>query len=291
MRFAATALAAPICAAFFTNGAAAADLTATRTIEDSVAVAGERELVVIVDDVFGSIRVTAHDRDTVDLSAVETVRGKLQADLDRARAEVGLRTEHEPGRVAFRVRRLDGKDNGDCPCRGNRWDDYSVDYAIEIKVPRTAAVDLSTVNNGDIVVEGVQGNFDVHNVNGAVRLTGLRGSGEISTVNGTIDAAFDRAPVSATSFKTVNGKVDVTFPQNLAADLALETLHGEMLTDFDTQPVARTITNEPSNEPTRNGGKRVYSSRGPSLVRVGRGGPTYSFKTVNGAIYIRKAAR
>jgi hypothetical protein len=223
----------------------------------------------------------------VELEAVETVRGKLQADLDRARAEVGLRTEHEPGRVAFRVRRLDGKDGGDCPCRGNRWDDYTVQYAIEVKVPRSAAIDLSTINNGDITVEGVQGNFDVHNVNGAVRLTGLRGSGEISTVNGPIEAAFDRAPPSATSFKTVNGKVDVTFPQNLAAELALETMHGEMFTDFDTQPVARTVT----NETTRNGTARVYSSRGPSLVRVAAGGPTYSFKTLNGAIYIRKAAR
>src|SRR5690349_7338419 len=227
MRFTTMRL-APVCAALLWSlGAAADDLTATRTIEDSVPVGGERGLVLIVSDVFGSIRVTAHDRDTVDLKAVETVRGKLQADLDKARAEIGLRTQHEPGRVAFRVRRLDDKDGGDC-CRGNRWDDYSVSYDIEIKVPRGAAVDLSTVNNGDIVVDGVQGDFVVHNVNGAVRLTGLRGSGEITTVNGPIEATFERAPSAATRFKTVNGKVDVTFPQNLAADLDLETVHGEL---------------------------------------------------------------
>ena len=288
MRFTTMRLAAPMCAALLWSlGAAADDLTATRTIEDSVPVGGERGLVLIVSDVFGSIRVTAHDRDTVELKAVETVRGKLQADLDKAHSEVGLRTEHEPGRVAFRVRRLDGKDDGDCPCRNNRWDDYFVEYDIEVKVPRSAAVDLSTVNNGDIVVDGVQGDFVVHNVNGAVRLTGLRGSGEITTVNGPIEATFERAPAAATRFKTVNGKLDVTFPQALAADLELETVHGDMLTDFDAQAVARTVT----NEPTRSGSKRVYSSRGPSLVRVGAGGPAYSFKTVNGAIYIRKATR
>ena len=162
-----------------------------------------------------------------------------------------------------------------------------MEYDIEVKVPRSAAVDLSTVNNGDITVDGVQGDFVVHNVNGAVRLTGLRGSGEITTVNGPIEATFERAPAAATRFKTVNGKLDVTFPQALAADLELETVHGDMLTDFDAQAVARTVT----NEPTRSGSKRVYSSRGPSLVRVGAGGPTYSFKTVNGAIYIRKATR
>jgi len=282
MRRAAVLGAAVLCAA---GGACANDLSATRTIEDNVAVAGERELVVIVDDVFGSIHVTAHDRDTVELKAVETVRGKLQADLDRARAEIGLRTEHEPGRVAFRVRRLDDKDGANC-C-GNRWDGYSINYDIEIKVPRNAAVDLSTINNGDIDVAGVQGDFEVHNVNGAVRLTGLRGSGKVSTVNGRIDAAFERAPKVATSFETVNGKVDVTFPRDLAADLELNTLRGDMFTDFEVQPLA----GAPVNDASRDGGRRLMSSKRGSLVRVAAGGPTYSFKTLNGEIYVRKAAR
>jgi hypothetical protein len=270
------------------NGAAAADLTATRTIEDSLPVGGERNLVVIVDDVFGSIHVTAHDRDTIELEAVETVRGKLQADIDRAHAEVGLRTEREPGRVAFRVRRLDDKGGDDCNCgRNSRWDGYFVAYEIELKVPRNAALDLSTVNGGDIVVDGVRGDFEVHNVNGGVQLTGLEGSGKISTVNGRVDAAFARAPKSATSFETVNGKIDVTFPPDLEADLSFETLHGGMFTDFEAKPIA----GAPSTEPARNGGKLSIRSGGPAHVRVGAGGPTYSFKTLNGEIYVRKGAR
>src|SRR5262249_44977695 len=137
------------------RGATAADLIDTRTIQDSVPVGGERDLVVIADNVFGSIRVTAHDRDTIELKAVETVRGKLQADIDRAPAEVGLRTEHEPGRVAFRVRRLDDKGGRDPWDYRNRWDGYTVTYEIELQVPRNAALDLSTVNSGDVVVDGV----------------------------------------------------------------------------------------------------------------------------------------
>ena len=274
-------------ALFCAHSAAAADLTATRTIEDSVPVGGERELVVIVDNMFGAIHVTAHDRDTIELKAVETVRGKLQADLDRARAEVGLRTEHEPGRVAFRVRRLDDKGCTDCNWGRNRWDGYTVAYDIELKIPRNAAVDLSNVN-GDTVVEGVRGDFEIHNVNGGMRLTGLEGSGKLSTVNGRIDAAFAGAPKSATSFETVNGKVDVTFPPDLKADLAFETMHGDMFTDFETRPIAAAAQ---SSEPERNGGKFLFRSGRPSSVRVGAGGPTYSFKTLNGEIYVRKGAR
>jgi hypothetical protein len=87
--------------AFF--GAARADVTATRTLEDSVRVSGGRPPVVIFKNVFGSIRVTAHDRDTVDMTATETIHGDLQADIDRARAEVHLRTESEgrPSHSAF----------------------------------------------------------------------------------------------------------------------------------------------------------------------------------------------
>ena len=282
MRHTATYSAALLGAALLcADGSAAADLTATRTIEDSVPVGGERDLVVIVDDVFGSIHVTAHDRDTIDLHAVETVRGKLQSDIDRAHAEVGLRTQREPGRVAFRVRRLD--DDGG---RG-RWEDYLVEYEIELEVPRNAAVDLSTVNNGDIVVEGVRGDFEVHNVNGGVRLSGLEGSGKISTVNGRVDAVFARAPRSATSFETVNGKIDVTLPQDLDADFSFETMHGDLFTDFDAKPIA----GAPDNEPARNGGKLLLRSRAPAQVRIGAGGPGYSFKTLNGEIYVRKGAR
>jgi putative adhesin len=262
---------------------ARADLTATRTIENSVVV--ERGgLTVIVDDVFGSIRVTAHDRDTVELKAIETVRGDLQADLDRARAEVELRQEQEPGRVAFRVRRIG--DRGGCDGRWGCWEDYVVKYDIEVRVPRDAALDLETVNDGDIVVEGVRGDFEISNVNGEVRLSGLRGSGSIATVNGKIEARFDAAPAAATSFKTVNGVIDMTFPNNLAADLKTKTMNGEVYTDFEVQPIAR----EAVAETSRDGRTRRFRMESAAL-RVANGGPTLSFETLNGDILIRKVGR
>ena len=101
---------------------ARADVTDTRMLEESVPVAGADTLLVVVQNIFGSVRVTAHDRDTVDMTATETIRGDLQSDIDRARAEVELRTEHEEGRVAFRVRRVGDDGESDCDCRHNRTD-------------------------------------------------------------------------------------------------------------------------------------------------------------------------
>jgi hypothetical protein len=221
--------------------------------------------------------VTGHDGNSVEMRATETVRGDLQADIERARAELQLRTESEPGRVAIRVRPID--ENG-----GRRdWDGYSVEYDIEVRVPRNAALEVSTVNDGDVTVEGVNGAFELRNVNGAVRLVGAGGSGTINTVNGDVEATFARAPEEPLSLRTVNGELDVTFPSNLSAELAFHTMQGDVFTDFDVE----SLSDPP--EVRRDRGRYVMNVNHTSAFRVGAGGERHSFNTLNGDIFVRKA--
>ena len=265
-------------------GIANADVVETRELDESVPVTAGQPLVVIVKNITGSVRVTEHDRDRVEMHATETIRGDLQADIARARAELALRTESEPGRVAFRVRHVDG----DLSRRYWDWDnDYSVEYDIEVRVPRGATLDLSTVNDGDVTADGVTGDFTVVNVNGEIHLTGLTGSGEIRTVNGNVQASFARTPGDATSFHTVNGNLDVTFPNELSADLQFKTMNGDVFTDFDVETLMQPAT----VERTRNGGRPVMRMNRNSAFRVRSGGETHSFNTLNGNIYVRKATR
>ena len=264
------------------TGAARAEVTDTRMLKDSVRVPGNGPPTVIVRNVNGFVHVTAYDGATVEMTATETVTGDLRADIDRARKEWELKTESEDGRVAFRVRRV-GEQGDQNNGRWNWNEGYRVKYDIEVRVPRDAAIEVNTVND-EVTVDGVRGHFDVGNVNGSMKLTGLRGSGNIKTVNGAINAAFERAPAAGTTFKTVNGKIDVSFPQDLKADLSFKTTHGEIYTDFDSQPV----TSEPVTDRSREGGKFVVRSGHGSAIRVGGGGPAYSFETVNGSVYIRK---
>jgi hypothetical protein len=270
--------------------AAQADVSETRSIEESIPVTTAAPRVV-VRNVWGSIRVTAHDSRTIELAATETVHADTQADLERARDEVRLAIERRDDAAEFVVEHAD--DDRDCGffgCRGpwggwSRWDDYSVHYDFELSVPRGAVVELATVNAGDITVEGVQGDFEVANVNGNVRLEGLRGTGEARTVNGNLEASFDEAPTGATSFRSVNGRIDVTFPADLAADLQFNTMHGEIWTDFP----ADAATSTPVRESRRDGELFVIRSDRHTAVRVGAGGPTHSFETLNGDITIREA--
>jgi DUF4097 and DUF4098 domain-containing protein YvlB len=156
---------------------------------------------------------------------------------------------------------------------------------LTIQVPRDVRVRLCTVNGGEAVLSGTQGDFDVSNVNGRIVLAGMRGSGRATTVNGGIDATFDVAPRAESLFKTVNGDIAVTLPRDLAADLRVKTFRGGVYTDFDTveQPAER----EPSRRP---GEPRFrYRRRGFTDYRVGKGGPELTFETMNGEVRIQRA--
>ncbi len=254
-----------------------ADVVETRELAETISVPANEPLVVIVKNIIGPIRVTGHDDNSVEMRATETVRGDLQADIVRARAELQRRTESEPGRVANRVRSLD--ENGSR--RG--WDGYSIEYDIEVRVPRGAALDVATVNDGDVTVEGVTGAFELSNVNGSVRLVGAGGSGTVHTVNGDVEATFASAPSDALSFRTVNGELDVTFPPNLSAELAFRTMQGDVFTDFDVESMS-----DPP-EVQRNRGRFVMNVNRTSAFRVGAGGERHTFNTLNGDIFVRKA--
>jgi hypothetical protein len=64
----------------------------------------------------------------------------------------------------------------------------------------------------------------------------------------------------------------------------LKTFNGKVYTDFD-------VSTLPQNQATveeRNGTRRIFRRGGSYAVRVGKGGPEFSFDTLNGSIYILK---
>lgn len=239
--------------------------------------------LLVIDNIFGSIRVTAHDGDTVRMTAREVVRARSAADLARAREEAGLVVDNEGDTIRLVV---------DGPFRthkgGIHWHDdlgYELYYDFEVRVPRRTRLTLRTVNDGDVVVEGVDGDFDVSNVNGAIEMKRVAGHGRVQTVNGGLDVTFTRRPEGDCDFKTVNGDVDVGFPADLAADLRFKTFNGDVYTDFDYVSAA---VEQPA--PERRGTRTTWKSLGPG-ARVGGGGPEISFDTLNGNVYIRNLDR
>jgi hypothetical protein len=240
----------------------------------------------------GSIRLTGDGGSDVRFESVTRVSADDDAALRAGLQEVKVEAEERGDTVAVTVR-----DDGQNTCgenwqqqRGRAWWDrrrYSTSTDLTLQVPRDVRVRVCTVNGGTVTVTGVNGDFDVSNVNGKVVLTELGGSGRANTVNGDIDASFAAAPRAESLFKTVNGTIAATFPRNLSADLSLKTFNGGLFTDFDTTPLPVTAERvERSDRP-----KFVYRRGGTTKVRIGSGGPLLTFDTLNGDVRIVRASR
>jgi hypothetical protein len=231
---------------------------------------------LIVENVWGGIQVAAASGNSIRVDVDERWVGDTQADLDRALKEVKLEMTQEASTVKVRV---------DMPrCEGGR--DYEAHFNFRIQVPPDTALELNTVNDGDIRAEGTRGEFRVRNVNGNIDLTDISGSGSAHTVNGPVRVSFRENPAGASSFKTVNGALELAFQPNLAADFRMKTLNGEGWSDFEYQNLPAKV-----EAGARQGSRFVYRGRGGTGVRVGAGGPEITAETLNGPIRIIKRGK
>jgi hypothetical protein len=222
----------------------------------------------------GRIEVTGYQGDEVIVVArarpVDTDEKKVDGMRRIPNTSIGLTVEEKDNEVHV----------------GAGWISRSVD--LEIQVPARSSGEISTVNGGDIVVQGLHGELELQNTNGAITATDMRGSVVANTTNGSVRVSFIEIDADKDmAFNSFNGDVDVTFPASLRADLRISAGRGEILTDFDTeqQPVSPQIERNGSG-----GGYRVELTNDVHL-KIGGGGPTFRMKTFNGNIYIRKAAR
>ena len=247
---------------------------------------------LIVDNIFGPISVEAYAGKDVLLQARKVVYARDEERAKKAEDEVKLDITEKGNTVEAYVDgpfREDEKEGGRGGFHSHRDPGYKVHYGFTIKVPLKTNLVLHTVLDGDVEVRGVEGTFDVHNVNGKVRLIDAAGSGDAETVNGGVTVAFRSHPDGPCLFKTINGDVEVDFPVPPSADFRVKTMHGEIYTDFD-------VTSLPKAPPVREergdkGGKYIYRSDGFNGVRAGKGGPEIKLETLNGDILIAKRSK
>jgi hypothetical protein len=241
---------------------------------------------VEIDNVFGPVSVRGGSGDRVEVTIHRRITADDAAGLERARAEVRLEVVEEPGRLELVQ---DGPFRDDCDERRGRRGrhrerDYEVEWSWEVTVPSDVVLEVSTVLGDTVVVDGVAGELDVSNVNGAVRVVGARAATAAATVNGDVDVEFAVRPSAAMSFATVNGEIEVALPAGSGAELAFQTVNGEIFTDFPAAASARPA----AVERERTGRGTRFRLGGESVVRLGDGGPRLAASTVNGDILIRE---
>lgn len=159
---------------------------------------------------------------------------------------------------------------------------------LTVKIPQNqVALKLSTVSNGNIIVNNVKGELEITNVNGFIKLNNVSGSVVANTVNGEVKVVFKSIDANAAmAFSTLNGNVDVTFPAALKANVKLKSDRGEIYTDFDVA-----TTQQKPAVTKNNKAAGMYSLKIEDWVygKINGGGPEILMKNMNGNIYIRKA--
>ena len=266
--------------------AAARGAERTEVVEREIALApGVRE--VEIDNVFGSVHVSAGAAGKVTLELRQHASSRHQDALDDAFREVTLAVETADGRLSLIQ---DGPFRCDHCCgthRGCNWDpDYEVDWEWNVTVPADVDLFASTVNGGSVSIDGARGRVRAANVNGALDLTGI-GSGEVSatTVNGGVSVQFDRAPANDSTFQTVNGKVTLELPRDTRAEVSVDTLHGDLYTDFEVEAVpVKAVAERDSGKGSR------YRYTSDTVVRIGGSGDSRArleCRTVNGDVVVR----
>jgi DUF4097 and DUF4098 domain-containing protein YvlB len=218
---------------------------------------------------------------------VKAYEGKEVVVEARVRNRENSRSEGGPKRLTISSTGLSvEEENNDLNIN---TDSYMHPIDVTVSVPVHTSLKLRAVNDGDIVVTGVDGELDVDDINGAVTLNNVSGSVVAHALNGHVYATLTRVdPQKAMAFSSLNGNIDVTFPADLKANVSIRSDQGDVFSDFDIQ--LKAASSQPVVEDGRgHGGKYRVKIDKTVHGTINGGGPEIQFRNFQGQIYIRKA--
>ena len=184
------------------------------------------------------------------------------------------------GGYAFEIDENNNRISVDTDWRSNR-------VVLVARVPSRADLELSTVNDGEIIVSNIRGRLQLENTNGPITATGIAGSVIAESVNEDIRIDFTEiANDEAISLGSINGDLTVGLPDGAGAELHIDTAQGEIQSAFevDVRP------SKPIVERNESRGGVEVRVESVIIADVNGGGPVIRLKTLNGNIAIEKAA-
>lgn len=120
--------------------------------------------------------------------------------------------------------------------RTARCPDCRITTRFELVVPPGVRAVLQTVN-GDVSVQGADGELELQSVNGNVLVRGSRRGVAAKTVNGKVDVDAAVAPAgSALELATVSGSVTLALPKEAKFELSASTMNGSIESTFPLAP-------------------------------------------------------
>jgi DUF4097 and DUF4098 domain-containing protein YvlB len=204
-----------------------------------------------LNNVNGTVRIEAWDKDVVEVRAVKTTSEK-ESNLDRVSIDVDSKPD---GGLSISTRYPQEEDV-----------EVAVDYTVH--VPRSALLTHVNTVNGSLRITDLESVGDLHTVNGNIEV--FEGSGNVHahTTNGDVYLELKRPADSKGALaETTNGSVLLAVPADLPANLEAHCMNGSFSSEL---PVVMRGAAQP----------RVLHGK------LGAGGSPIRLGTVNGAIRV-----
>lgn len=237
----------------------------------------------------GPIRVEGYSGNDVVLEIDKTITAENDSILSEGKQEFKLEFEQTSDSIiAYIAAPYDSRPRHNWDRDGDhdrRRIEYSYRLEFVVKVPSALNLAVSTINGGEVSVYNVSGTLSAHNINGAVSLNNVKGLTHAATINGNLTISYLSNPPDGSSYHTINGTIKVSYQPDLSADLQFKSIHGSYYTNFADAEILPVVV---TKNQVANGNGMVYKLNKNTAVRIGQGGRTFQFETINGDIFIKK---
>ncbi len=250
-------------------------------------------------NVYGSVSVEGYDGDEVLIEATKQVFANNSNALVEGLDEIGLKFElldqnmyvylDSPYTYFDREEGLIWHSDtcwkrNDCSRRHKRKD-YKYHMDITVRVPENTNLKVSTINNGDIKISGVDAKeIHVNNINGAIDMEDVAGQTTANAINQDINITYRNNPTADSSYESINGDLNIKYAGQPNAIVVYHTMHGELYSAYDVSMLPAQV--QRTSKRKEHGIQ--YKLDAESRLQIGKGGPEYRFETLNGDIKIQR---
>ena len=111
------------------------------------------------------------------------------------------------------------------------------DSDVELSIPESASISVSSID-GDIEIEGLQGDIDCSTMDGSIELNNISGRVSASSKDGDIAIRLnDRITSSPISASTEDGDIELGLPADPQVRIKASTMDGDISCDFPIGPL------------------------------------------------------
>ena len=252
------------------------------------------ENTLTVNNINGDVIVEGYSGNKILVEVEKTIEAKTQSKLEKGKADVELGIQQEDNLILVYNKtpcsEVKYKKTKDGDWKWRTWKNncdwgngIHFHFDIKIKVPYDLNVEVSTVNDGQVVVKNVSGEVKANNVNGSITLEKISGKTHAHTINGDVDITYSKNPGKDSKYYSLNGDINAFYQKGLSAQLAFESFNGDFFTNIEN------IKMMPSSMEKKKKGKGIkYKIGGKTKMQVGNGNILLDFETFNGNVYVKE---